>query len=130
MFEALGSAIYSVLGTGMGTVPVYNTIAPQGGSPPFVIFQAQEPGVSRYSFDGASGEEVSGDWVVKVVSDRYWAGEADGIASTLETVMQDGLGTVAGWRVLRCRRSGRVRYRDRDGFWHVGGIYRVDLQKS
>jgi hypothetical protein len=44
--------------------------------------------------------------------------------------MQDAPLSVSGHSLLRCRRINRVRYRDEDGFMHVGGIYRLEIQET
>lgn len=118
----VGSAIYAVLGA--GTVPCHFALAPQGSALPYGILQPQNPGVDEYTFDGHG---VSGDWVVKAVSDREWPGEASGLFTYLDGLMQDAGLSVAGWSVLRCRRVSSLLYQDNKRFWHAGGVYRVDL---
>lgn len=121
----IGSAVYGVLSA--GTVPVFHTIAPQGSAVPYAIMQPQQPGVDSYTF--GAGREISADWVVKVISDRQWPGEAINLFTYMDGLMQDAALAVAGWRVLRCRRLSSLQYQDPDRFWHVGGVYRVDLSK-
>ena len=68
---ALGSAIATALSG--GTVGVFDTLAVQGGTPPYVIFQAQSAGDHEYTF---SSTGLRADYVVKVLSNRTWPGEA------------------------------------------------------
>jgi len=122
---ALGSAINSALSG--GTVSVYDTLAVQGGTPPYAIFQAQNPGEMEYTF---SSSGLRADYVLKVISNRTWPGEAQQVYNHIHNLMQNAALSVSGYRVLRCRVSSGIKYRDEDGFWHVGGVYRIDLQQS
>jgi hypothetical protein len=107
---------------------VFHTLAPQGSAVPYAIMQPQQPGVDAYTF--GAGREISADWVVKVISDRQWPGQAINLFSYVDGLMQDAALSVTGWRVLRCRRVSAIQYQDPDRFWHVGGVYRVDLSKG
>lgn len=120
---ALGRAIYSLLSG--GTVAVYDSIAVQGGTPPYAIFQLQA-GSDAYTFNST---EFSGDYVVKVLSNRIWPGEAEQVYSHLHTLMQNGALSIPGYRLLRSRRTGLVKYREQS-YWHVGGVYRIDAQQK
>lgn len=124
-FVALGSALYAKLDA-VGTVNVYDTLAVQGGTPPYCIFQEQA-GVDEYTF---TDNGVSTDYVVKVVSNRNWPGEAAQIYTHIHEGLQDTALTVTGFQSLRCRRRSTIKYRDPDGFWHVGGVYRIDLWET
>jgi len=122
---ALGSAINSALSG--GTVSVYDTLAVQGGTPPYAIFQAQNPGEMEYTF---SSSGLRADYVLKVISNRTWPGEAQQVYSHLHELLQNAALVVSGYSVQRCRVTSGVKYRDEDGFWHIGGVYRIDLQES
>lgn len=122
---ALGSAIATALSG--GTVGAYDTLAVQGGTPPYVIFQAQSAGEHEYTF---SSTGLRADYVVKVLSNRTWPGEAQTVYNHVHNLMQNAALSVTGYRVLRCRVTGGIKFRDEDGFWHVGGIYRIDLQQT
>lgn len=123
-FSILGSALYSHLGSVLGTIPVYQDIAPQGSQPPYAIFgfiAASE----TYTWDS---EEVQAQYQVKMVSNREGPGEATRLYKSVHSATQDAPLAVGGSvSLLRCRRSGLVRYQDPKRFWHVGGIYRVDI---
>jgi hypothetical protein len=121
---AMGSAIRSMIDTA-STVPVYYALAPQGSACPYIVFQRQA-GRDEYSF---TGRMVSADYVVRVVSDRNWPTQAATLYDTLHDSIQDGLGTVTGLRTLRFRRQSTIEYRDGDGYWHAGGLYRVDVSE-
>lgn len=135
---ALGSAIYSRLGTIVytypagsgtalvtGTLPTFNTMATQGLLPPYVIFQLQSS-IDGYAW--GNHEEESNDFVVKTVSFRsFLAQEAYPVYGTIHAALQDAPLTVTGFRVMKVRRTSRIQYRDGQSYWHVGGIYRLDL---
>lgn len=121
-FTALGSALASHLGTA-GTVPAYYALAPQGQQPPYCIIQRQAA-VDEYTFtDGG----VSTDYVVKVVSNRNWPGEAYQVYGHIHDAMQDAPLSVTGFQLLRCRRRSTVEYRESSGYWHVGGLYAIHI---
>lgn len=124
-FTALGSAIYARL-SGQGTVNVYYALAPQGGTPPYCIYQRQDA-VDEYTF---TSSEVSTDYIVKVVSNRNWPGEAQSVYGHIHTAMQNASLSISGYQLLRCRRLSTIEYREPDGFWHIGGVYRIDAHQT
>lgn len=135
-FQAMGSALYGTLGTVQytyrtsgtvtttGTLGCYDTLSPQNGTPPYVIFQLQAS-LDQYTFGTKSGE--SADYMVKVVSDRrYPSMQAYAIYDQTHEVLQDAALSISGSYPLRCRRKSRFGYQDAEAYWHVGGIYRID----
>ncbi|NJN84431.1 MAG: DUF3168 domain-containing protein [Caldilineaceae bacterium] len=118
---AMGSAVYSALSG--GTVSVYDTMADQGGTPPYAIVQLQAA-VADYSF---TDDRMAADYTVKVVSNRRWPGEARLVYGHLHNLMQDAALSVTGYTLIRCRRRSLVEYRDSDDYWHSGGIYAVEF---
>lgn len=123
-FAAIGSALYTALGGTAATPPVYYGLAAQGGTPPYVLFSRQTA-LDEYSFGTATG--VSADYLIKAVSNRQWPAQAQAVYSSAHASVQDNLGSVSGYKTLRCRRMTTVEYRDSEGFWHVGGVYRVEI---
>lgn len=123
-FGAIGSAFYSLL-VAATALPVHQQLAPQGTKPPYVIFQRQAA-VDEYTF---TDKAVSADYLVRVVSNRTWPSEAQQAYDTLHMGIQDGVLSATGYNVLRMRRRSTVEYRDADGYWHVGGLYRIDVEK-
>lgn len=122
---ALGSAIYSRLATPLGSA-IYDAVAPQGGTPPYTVWQVMAA-TDEYTFNTDSEElEV----MVKVISNQTWPGQARRVYGTVHNYMQDAPLSVTGFQVLRCRRVSRLQYTDTDSFHHVGGLYRVSLQKT
>lgn len=143
-FQAMGSALYGVLGTiqytyktngtvtvsgTAGTLPVRDTQVIQGANPPYVIYQLQDS-IDMYTFGAKAGESC--DYLVKVVSDREWPTmQAYPLYDQLHDVLQDAALSIAGGYSLRCRRVARVApYLDDSKRWHVGGIYRMDFWHS
>lgn len=119
---AFGSAIYSRLSS-QGTIGVYNTLAPQGTAAPYCIFQRQQ-GQDEHNFGNDKG--ITTDYVVKVVSSHKYIGEAQSLYGHIHTAMEDAPLSATGLTFLRCRRRSTISYPDPDGYWHVGGIYRID----
>lgn len=124
-FAALGSALFTRLNA-QGTVGVFYALAPQGGTPPYCIIQRQAA-VDEYTF---TSSEVSSDYVVKIVSNRNWPGEAYQVYMHIHNALQDAPLSVAGFSLLRCRRRSTIEYRDPEGYWHVGGLYRIDIHAT
>lgn len=125
-FEAIGSALYSALGGTAGTV--FYGLAPQGSGgaavqPPYVLVNRQSA-QDEYTFDNAG---LNSEYVIKAVTDAYWPGPAYTRYATAHGSVQDAALTVTGYDALRCRRVSTLEYRDRDGYWHVGGVYRIDI---
>lgn len=139
-FGAMGTALYSRLGTvsytyhtngtatTSGTLGTYDSLAPQGTNPPYVIFQFADS-LDEYKWGAAHGE--SQDFIVKAVSDRgYPNAQAHGIYAQTHGALQDAPLSVNGNVLLRCRRISRIRYQDPDKYWHVGGVYRIDVWET
>ena len=139
-FGAMGSAIYSRLGTvsytyhtngtatTSGTLPTYDSLAPQATTPPYIVFQ-YGAGVDGYYFGTVANE--SDDYIVKVISDRgYPSAQAHGIYEQLHSALQNAPLSISGNQLIRCRRTAPIKYQDRDGYWHIGGLYRIDTYQS
>jgi hypothetical protein len=119
---AFADAIYAALGGTAATPPAYYALAPQGTQPPYTVFQRMAAS-DEYTFDSAT---VSSRYMVKAISNRQWAGEAAAVYEDVHTALQGRHLNIAGFTALRCERSTGIQYQDKDRFWHVGGIYRVE----
>jgi hypothetical protein len=144
-FSAIGSALYARLGTvvyayttngtatATGTLGTYYALAPQNPmtSPPYIIVQLASS-LDDYTFGTADNKHgESTDYIIKVVSNREWpTAQAYGIYGQAHDALQDAPLTVAGNQLLRCRRTSRIEYMDSDRFWHVGGLYRLDIWET
>lgn len=125
-FAVLGSAIYSALGGTAATPRAFYGVAPQGQPYPVTTINRQAA-VDVYTF---TSSEVSADYVVKVVSNRQWPGEAYAAYGTVHAALHGATLSVPGFTPLRCERQYTIEYQDSDRFWHVGGIYRVEIHST
>ncbi len=124
-FTAIGSALYTACDNA-STVPVYYGIAPQGSVCPYIIINRQAA-IDEYTFTSRS---ISADYQVKVISDRLWPTQAATLYDALHTGIQGRALTITGYSALRCERESTIEYRDTGGFWHVGGLYRIEAGKT
>jgi hypothetical protein len=124
-FTAIGSALYAACDNS-STVPVYYGLAPQGSACPYIIINRQAA-IDTYDF---SNRGLSADYQVKVISDHAWPTEAATLYDALHTGIQGTALTITGYSALRCERGSTIEYRDGGGFWHVGGLYRIDVYKT
>lgn len=122
-FEAIGSALYSALGGTAGSVFYALAGSANPVNPPYTIVQRQNA-IDEYTF---TSHGVSADYLVKAVSNRTWPSEAYTHYGSAHARIQGTALTVTGYAALRCQRINTVEYRDSDGYWHVGGVYRIDI---
>ena len=120
---AIGTAIYSRLHAA-ATVDVYYALADQGATPPYTVYQRM---VASDGYAFGSAQVLDTEYMVKVISNRKWPSEALAVYEHIHGAMQDAPLSVTGFTCLRCRRKSTIEYRDPDGFWHVGGLYRVEI---
>jgi hypothetical protein len=125
-WEALGSAIYSRLSSA-GTIPVYQDVAVQGGTPPYIVFQ-RLPSFNEYVF--GTKRFINSRYIVKAVSNRRSGNEAQRIYGPYKTAMQDAPLSVTGYGELRCRADISLHYQDNDNFWHSGDEYLIDVHSE
>ena len=121
-FTAFASAVYTALGGTAANPPAYYAIAPQGSTPPYTVFQRMSAS-DEYTFDSRG---VGADYMVKVISNRQWPGEAYNAYGSVHTAIQNAALSISGYTALRCERRTTIEYQDNDRFWHVGGIYRIE----
>jgi hypothetical protein len=124
-FEALGSALYTALGGTAGTV--YYALAPQDTPPPYVVF-ARDSAQDEYMF--GADLVIDATYVVKAVSNRQWPHEAYARYDTAHTLIQNKALSVTGYTALRCVRQVTLEYQDSERYWHVGGVYRIEIDKT
>lgn len=132
-FGAMGTALYAKLAGGtalvaaLGGSAIYADQAPQGATPPYVIFSHQGGGVeSTYAV-----EMRSNLWFVRAWADsRSKAAYLDGLCLDL---LHRGSLTVAGWSTIWLWRESDVELTDNlpNGVqrYMAGGMYRVRLSK-
>ena len=120
MFNALNVA--GVLAAAPGGV--YNTVAPAGAAPPYVVFQAVTK-VDDYSF-GARYAQAT--YQVIAVSRNPWPKEAADIDDDIDTALQDVALSITGYTALRCRRENDIYFQEEVGgvlYHKIGGGYRI-----
>jgi len=131
VFTAMGTALYSTLAAGtalttkLGGTEIYNAIAPQGTTPPYVVF----------SYSGGGDDNTSPRrarsmvYTVKAVSTEgpRQAGEIDALVDTLLHLQPL---TVTGWGNYWTARESDVSYSQEAGgviYWHRGAQYRIRI---
>ena len=124
----LDEAIYKKLDVtallNAATGGVFNTMAPPGAKPPYVIYQMLSK-VDEHSFNGRFGNAL---YMVKAVSRSAWPKEAATVDTQIDTALEDASLTITGYTPLVCRREQDISYiEERSGevFHHVGGVYRI-----
>ena len=125
-FQGIGSALYTALG---GTASnAHYGVNVQGAAYPCIVFE-RSTGVDDYAF-GTADYGIDTEYVIKAVSNRQWPSEAYSTYNAAHALVQNKALTVTGYTALRCQRRLTLEYRDPDGYWHVGGVYRVEVWKT
>ena len=126
LFRALNVASLTNLAPG----GVYNSIAPQGTTPPYVVFQALAKTDDYFAF-GERGAEAL--YMVKAISHSPWPKEGATIDTQIDTLLQDAVLSIAGFGLLYCRRESDLYLTESLGgelYQHIGGVYRVIADES
>jgi hypothetical protein len=114
--------------TALGGTAIYESLAPQGTDPPYVIYNKQS-GVPKYTLGGSAFENQL--YMVKVVTEAPSMAGAGSIAERINGVLTDGALTMTGRTQLYLRRENDVEYVETDSgkrFNHSGALYRVITQ--
>lgn len=130
----VGSALKSTLSAGtaltgeLGGTAIYDTVAPQGTSAPYVVYAWSGGGTPN---DGAN-RDYDAVWLVKgVTTDQAQARRID---DAIDDLLHDGTLTATGWNNYWCAREADVRYAEPATgglvYWHYGGRYRVRFSKD
>ena len=130
----LDTAIYAKLNvasvTNEATGGVFNSVAPQGTEPPFVLFQAMSKVEDYWSYTGRGSEAT---YMIKAIDRSPWPKTAGDIDTQIDSVMQDASLSITGHSLLTCRRQSDIYLiEDEDGiiYQHIGGIYQVIADES
>tara|TARA_R110000824_G_scaffold207854_2_gene393433 strand:- start:1186 stop:1599 length:414 start_codon:yes stop_codon:yes gene_type:complete len=130
----LDTAVYAVLNvasvTNEATGGVYNTMAPDGVEPPFVVFQAMSKVDDYFAYSERGGAAV---YMVKAITRSVWPKEAGDIDTQIDSVMQDASLSVTGHALISCRRESDIYLvEDQSGviYHHIGGLYRILADES
>jgi hypothetical protein len=130
--NAIDAALYSQLAGGsaltnlLGGTAIYQYLAPEGISPPYVIYQRQSQ-VPAYVLSGVAMEDAV--YMVKGVTEGPSAVLAGSVAGAIDTLLQDQtLGTVTGYTHIHLRRESSIDYVETDNgvrYSHRGATYRI-----
>ena len=130
----LDTAIFSTLNvasvTNEATGGVFNSVAPQGAEPPFVVFQAMSKTDDYFAYTGRGAEAV---YMVKTIAQSPWPKSAGDIDTQVDSVMQDASLSITGFALLSCRREEDIYLvEDQEGviYQHIGGLYRIIADQS
>jgi len=115
----VGSALHGALAA--GTIDWYRNVAPGTAVPPYGVWSLQS-GSDAYDF---GGKFATFDYNVRVITDDDWPTRGEGLAQAAMALIDNVALTIPGYDHLECRRSAPVHFRDPDGFWNIGGIFRV-----
>jgi len=109
---------------------VFNSLAPQDTSPPFVVFQAMSKVDDYFAFTGRGGSAI---YMVKAIDRSPWPKSAGDIDTQIDSVMQDAALSITGHALLSCRRESDIYLvENQDGviYQHIGGLYRILADQS
>ena len=130
----LDTAVYSALNvtsiTNEAIGGVFNSHAPQGTEPPYVVFQAMSKMDDYFAYTGRGGESM---YMVKAIDRSPWPKEAGDIDTQIDSVMQNASLSITGYALIECRRESDIYLvEDLDGviYQHVGGLYRIIADES
>ena len=130
----LDTAIYTVLNVesvvNEAIGGVFNSLAPQDTSPPFVVFQAMSKVDDYFAFTGRGGSAI---YMVKAIDRSPWPKSAGDIDTQIDSVMQDASLSITGHALLSCRRESDIYLvENQDGviYQHIGGLYRILADQS
>ena len=131
----LNTAVYSVLHvtavTNEALGGVFNSIAPQGTEPPYVVFQAMSNVAEYFNYTG--GRSGSAIYMVKAIDRSTWPKVAADIDTQIDSVMQDASLSITDHSLLWCRRESDIyQIEDDNGviYQHIGGLYRIIADQS
>ena len=130
----LDTAIYSVLNvaavTNEATGGVFNSIAPEGTEPPYVVFAAMSKVDDYFAYTGRGGSAI---YMVKAIDRSPWPKGAGDIDTQIDSVMQDASLSISGHTLLACRRESDIYLIDDQAgvtYQHVGGLYRINADQD
>ena len=130
----LDTAVYSTLNiatiTNAALGGVFNTHAPQGTEPPYVVFQAMSKIDDYFAYTGRGAEAI---YMVKAVARSPWPKEAGDIDTKIDAAMQNASLSITDHSLIECRRESDIYLvEDLDGviYQHIGGLYRVIADES
>ena len=123
-----GASALTALLTG-GTAGVFESVAPEGEDPPYVVFNVQSPSTPAYTFGAASVKYEDAIFQVKAITEAHSAASAGTIADKIDDALNGATLTITGYTQLLCARVQNIDYPELAAggkrFNHRGGLYRV-----
>lgn len=121
----VGSALHSYLNT-QGTITTYYGKAPQSATVPYCLIYFVTSN-DEYTFNDYGS---SGDYQLKVISNKNLPEEAIRLYGSQHELMQNASLSISGFTLHRVRRESTFCYEDSTHFWNVGGLYSIDIWKQ
>jgi len=131
---ALETALFSTLSGGtaltgaLGGTAIYNRIAPETQSPPYVIFQWQGGGDENMTPNRTRRLR----YTVRAVAENL--DQAGTIAGHVDTLLHQQTLTVTGWANFWLAREQDVAYVEIDAagqpVYHTGGVYEIRIDQT
>lgn len=125
----LDAALFIVLNvqslTNLAEGGVFNTLAPQGTKPPYVVFQAMSKVDDYWAYTQRGGDAL---YMVKAITQIAWPKDSADIDTQIDILLQDVTLSIAGYTQLLCRRESDIYLMEDVGgevYQHQGGIYRI-----
>jgi hypothetical protein len=127
----MGSALYAQLAAGtaltaaLGGTYIYEALAPQGKTVPYVIYNRAGGGDDNSSPRRTRSEQ----WLVQAVGTDLAA--ARRLDELIDARLHEGSFTITGWDCYQAARRTDVAYAEPgEGgviYWHRGGVYRFNI---
>lgn len=111
---------------------IYSYVAPATAATPYVVFNAQSPGLDVMGV-GTARVMLNSLYQVKVVVQDASFNGATAAANRIDALLHGATGTPTGGQVLGCVREGPLAYAEvSDGieYRHLGGLYRIWVQET
>ena len=111
-----------------GTAGVFETLAPEGEDPPYVVYNAQSPSTPVYAF-GTAVKWEDAIYQVQAVTEGHTAAAAGTIADKIDDALNGATLTITGYTAMYVARIQTVDYPELAAggkrFNHRGGLYRI-----
>lgn len=108
-----------------GTAGIYDSHAPQGATPPYVVFQRMS-GVPARVFGRAAWDAQV--WAVKGITTGGSRVTGGSIAARVDAVLDEQTLTISGASNMACQRIADIEYPEDDNgvqYHHIGGQYKL-----
>lgn len=123
------TALTTLLAGGTASQSVFQDLAPEGATAPYVVYQTQSPSMPQYVFSRVAYENTI--YAVRGVTQGPSKAAGGTIAAKIDAALNDATLTVSGYTFLKCRRLQDIDYGEIVAgvrVSHIGGAYRVWAQ--